>query len=102
MVFKEFAVLMVAAAIPLTKVRQLRHLGLSLLIQSGVPIPIVSKIARHASPALTGFATREQLESWWRSFGTITTWTLIPPINRPVVGGYDNHPPEWRSQHGPV
>jgi integrase len=52
-VLKEFAALMVAADIPLTKLHQLRHLGLSLLIQSGVPIPIVSKIAGHANPAIT-------------------------------------------------
>ena len=54
-VLKEFQALMAAATppIPLTKIHQLRHLGISLLISAGVPLPVVSKIAGHADPSIT-------------------------------------------------
>lgn len=52
-VLKRFHAMSEAAGLPLVRLHDLRHLAASLMLQNGVPLPLVSKTLRHSQVSIT-------------------------------------------------
>ncbi|CCW12895.1 tyrosine-type recombinase/integrase [Rhodococcus aetherivorans] len=52
-VLKRFHALSETAGLPLVRLHDLRHLAASLMLQNGVPLPLVSKTLRHSQVSIT-------------------------------------------------
>ncbi|MGQ0776791.1 MAG: site-specific integrase [Pseudonocardiales bacterium] len=84
-VLAQFHVLSEAAGLPRVRLHDLRHLAATLMISSGVPLPLVSKTLRHAQTAITadlyGHLTQEAALAAADSLGEVLDAAAAELVN---------------------